>query len=507
MDYSKQPIQPRPFQVEGINWLVANKRGMLTDDVGLGKTLQAAYAADTPVLISCPNHLVTQWYEWLRGEDDLSRQRQTDLRDAWICGIGMDTDDYVGAVSLNDCVPIVPNVPGLVIKAQGNYNDKLEAIRTEHDWCVMNMEMLQTHSTFLIDLGVERNWWNTIIFDESHHLRNVTAKRSRTAVILAKATPRVYCLTATPIWKELDDLFNQLQMVDPADFTSYNEFLDLFCVTEKTRFGTKVLGAKTDMIPELEHIMGILRLGRSYKTAGRQLPQSIPNYIKVVMPPELKNHYDEIASYWYSQLEDEESEDGMVAFENFSQILNALRLLARWPGKYEAAADIIETALHGRSLANAKTADDVLNPTPASKGRVLVFGWFHDTVNTAAAYFNEHIDGCHAVAITGDVKIADRRPIALNKANNVICATIATLTEGIDLSDCHTVIFLEEHYTPGSMHQALGRAVRERNRESNEAPTLVYYIHSKGTIDEAIHAIASRRAGTIRDVLRQALHI
>ena len=55
----------RPFQKEGLAWLLANPRALLADEMGLGKTVEAiAFLATTrllPVMLVVPSHLVRNW--------------------------------------------------------------------------------------------------------------------------------------------------------------------------------------------------------------------------------------------------------------------------------------------------------------------------------------------------------------------------------------------------------------------------------------------------------------
>lgn len=55
----------RPFQQEGLAFLLRNERCLLADEMGLGKTVQAlsllASTGDFPALIVPPAHLVLNW--------------------------------------------------------------------------------------------------------------------------------------------------------------------------------------------------------------------------------------------------------------------------------------------------------------------------------------------------------------------------------------------------------------------------------------------------------------
>lgn len=490
----------RDYQVTGANWLDRLQRAMNSDDPGLGKTIQAAYAAEMPVLIICPNNLVQQWYEWLVGIDEKTMERNKALRDNWLAS--QETDDWVGALPDN---PVIPNVVGKVVIPEANtYADKANMLRdTDADWMIINYESLSSHEELLVELAAQR-WWRTLILDESHHMRNHSAKRARTCRAIAFHMERVYELTATPVWKEVDDLFMQLSILRPDVFKSYKEFLDLYCVFDTGRFGTKVLGVKDGMADELRETLEPIRIGRDYKAAGRQLPEVIEKYVKVTFPKEMQDRYDETVADWIAVFG--EGEEQVIRFENFSQILNGLRLLTRFPGKFAAAADVIEEALHPRlNLADATYALELT--APRKPARVVVFCWYKETAEDAVAYFNEHIPGAHAAFIHGGTPMEDRRPIAFDPKNNIIVATIMTLTEGIDLSDARTVVYLEEHYTPGANEQSRKRVQRERVGigADNSEPVLVYYVHVKGTIDEHIHRVSRRRAGTIREVIVEAL--
>lgn len=449
MDFSKTaawqwPI--RDYQLEGMNFMHSHKRAMNHDDPGLGKTAQAAFAAEPPVLIICPNYLVSQWFDWLAGRDEKSRE----MHDG----------------------EIVKNVKGKIRRVRGNFDKKetvLELQRTDPaQWVIINQEMVNTHRDILMDLH-----FRTVIIDEAHHFKNHTADRGRAAVLLCETAPFVYELTATPIWKEPDDLYNQLRILHPDLFASYNKFVELFCVYDDSAYGRKVLGMKKDMIPELDELLRTVAIRRDYTKAGRFLPKVIDKYIKVEFPPKLRKAYDDLVDDYRLQLEGES-----FMIDNFSQMLNTLRQLTTFPGKFDAVKHVIED-----------------NP-----GKVVIFTWYKDSAYEAAKQFG-------GIAITGDIKDpVERRRLAIDPDNKVICATISSLAEGVDISDARTVVFFEEHWPPGANKQALSRVRRDRNDNGTDrSPIVVYYVHVRKTIDEHIHSVSMRRSATIRELIREAV--
>lgn len=444
-------IVPRKYQVEGITFLQSRKRAMLTDAPGLGKTIQGALAAEPPVLVVAPNYLVEHWDEWLHEH-------------IFTDGMGYveNADDYAWAEWY---APRNARAQSIAV-AEGTWLKKNAALKERADWTIINVQMLRTHIKELVKYK-----YKTVIFDESHHLRNRKAEQSKGAAKVAAKAEYVFHLTASPVWKELDDLYMQLHILHPEIFTSYWNFVDAFCLTETTGFGTKILGVKKDNIEELEELLVHVRLGRSYEDAGREVPPLITKYIKLEFPERYKKLYTQTMNYWIGELE--------MQMAHPSQVMHALRAITSYQGKVDAVVDTI--------------LDSV--------GSSVVFVWYRDLAREIAKALRAK--GLDAIAITGEDPAQMRKAMAKNHKH--VVATIASLSEGIDLSHANTVIFAEEHWPPGSTYQALSRVRRERQEGDNSKPVVVYYVHVKGTIDESIHAVSKRRTATIRDVVGEAL--
>lgn len=440
------PAVPRHYQETGISFLRDNKHALLTDAPGMGKTIQAAYAASTPVLIVAPKHLTEQWAEWLEGRDEKSMER-------------------------NDG-KIIANVPGkvnLVTFGWGDRYRKARRLREGGDWVIVNYEMLRTHFADL-----KQQYYSTMILDESHHVKTHTAKQSKAAVSLSDDIENVFLLTATPIMREVDDLYNQLRILEPDLFTSYTKFIQMFCVTEWTRFGPQIYGIKKEMLPHLEELLDVVRLGRSYEQVGRELPPVIEKYVKIELPPETRRIYNECADLWRIEIESQGE-----GFSSWMAVMHALRRIVTGTFKLDAVYDLL--------------ADEVRKAT--------TFTWYRETAHRLATRLGE--DAFEVV--TGEDAVAVRRQKALG--NKHVIVTILALSEGIDLSDARTVVFAEENWTPGSNYQALSRVRRERVGGNNTEPVVVYYVMCDKTIDEVIHRRAKSRSGTIKEVIKEALYL
>lgn len=440
------PLRPRDYQWEAIEFMKSKKRVLNRDSMGLGKTLCGAYASVGATLIVCPNYLVEHWYNWLNGIPE-----------------GRDKHE-----------PYAPYGRQRVVACTGTYWEKAAALEKDADFTIINMEAFASHREFLKQLA-DNYKWQTLIVDESHHFRTHNTRRSEALVDVACCAEYVYCLTATPIWKEVDDLFMQFRAIQPEIFTSYYNFVDQFCIADETRYGTRVLGVKKDQTKDLDKLLRIMSIGRNYVDAKRELPEVIEKVVKVDFPEEIMKAYKEMCAGYRMELMKEE-----IKFENFPQIMRMMRLMTAFPGKLDAAENIIE---------------DVHD----SEQRAVIFTWYRETCEDIAARFK-------VPAIHGGIKdVSERRRIALNSP--VVCATLGSLSEGIDLSDARTVIYIEEHYTPGSMQQSLGRIQRDRQNTGNSDPILLYYVHVRNTVDEIIHEKQRQRGSNMRKILEESIGV
>lgn len=439
------PLRPREYQWTAIDFMKSKKRVLNRDSMGLGKTLCGAYASVGPTLIVCPNYLVDHWYNWLGGIPE-----------------GRDAHP-----------PYAPYDRQRVVACKGSFWQKDAALCEDADFHVINMEAFASHRDRLKDLA-NKYKWQTLIVDESHHFRTHNTRRGEALIDVACAVEYVYCLSGTPIWKEVDDLFMQFRALQPEIFTSYYNFVDQFCIADETRYGTRVLGVKQDQTKDLDKLLRIMSIGRSYVDAKRELPEVIEKVIKVDFPDEVLKAYREMCAGYRMELQKEE-----IKFENYPQIMRMMRLMTAFPGKLDAAENIIE---------------DVHD----SEQRAVIFTWYRETCEDIAKRFN-------VPAIHGGIPVEERRRLALESP--VVCATLASLSEGIDLSDARTVIYLEEHYTPGSMEQSLGRVRRDRQNKGNNDPILLYYVHVRHTVDEIIHDKQKLRGSNMRKILEESLDV
>lgn len=338
-----------------------------------------------------------------------------------------------------------------VVHATGPRERRQSLINTGADFLICNIEMLRDYEF--------PNSFTTLIIDEAHHLRGHNSQQSLKAVALSNSAEYIFLLTATPVMNRPDDLYAQLRLLDRDNFHSYYQFTQRYCTQVQMPFGPKVVGARASLKPAFERY----NLGRTYKDVQMQLPDLVTDVIRVDPPEEFTKIYNKLKYQYYIP--------GKEVYENALEVLQALRKLTA-PQKLKPLLSL-------------------LTDTEALSGTVI-FSWYKETAEAVASLLE-------IPCVTGDLPPKERYAIA--KSGQCISATISSMSEGVDLSHLHTVIFFELHYVPGQHFQALSRVRRAGGGDMVK----VYYLLVKNTIDEVLYNVDSHRTVTINSIVRECL--
>jgi superfamily II DNA or RNA helicase len=464
---------PRPYQLDGAIHFREVVRGMIYDQPGLGKTLQASMALTVPCIISCPGYLVDQWCDFLADQYPqwkvarinalLPRWDRQELlndlsHDIWVVNHEMwaaRREPYKGPKKPTD-------------QSDPNYDEQLEIYKDARESHMVNAKTIQYK-------------WpraRTLVIDESHHMRNKDASQSMMIAHYADTCDQVCLLTATPSYKDVGDWWHQLRIMNPRKYKSYFAWRQEY--TYATGYNENIIKVKPYKDVALKADIAELAIGRTYKEVGLYLPPIIEKVVKVPWHPDLKKAYLQIKQNLIIQ-----TQNGFSMTIDPGAALHALRMMTANPEKIEGVRNII-----------ADIPDDG-NP-------IIVFCWYRSTAEVLEAEFNPPGLG-GAVEITGAYNQKERLRRATALDTRVKCVTMASMSEGVDWSKASTVIFFEEDYTPGKIYQALSRVRRHSTTGERTDPILVYYVHVKDSVDEAVHTAVTERQADIRAILRRAL--
>jgi len=437
-------LQPRPYQLDGIEWLRSKRRAFLTDSFGLGKTLQAIWAAERPCLVTCPGHLLGLWErEILRAYPDA------------LVRTASATSVEARKLQLNHGRGVFPGGGDVA------------------DFYIMNIEMLRTQPHIWLDV-LRPAWRNrgigikTWIVDEAHRLRGRTSQQYAGAREVAARVPQVFLLTATPVYNQPNDLFAQLALLDPKRFSSYWTFIDTYMAVHQTPWGPRILGLKKGK--KLLDVFREYAMGRSRQDVRAQLPELQETVVELEPPRDWYEAYEKAKREYRRQVREA---GGLGRWTQVGKqgVLQHLRALTA-KVKLQAVCELV--------------LDSCAQDT-------LIFTYHRELAKDVAAAFK-------ATAETGDLA-PNLREQAI-RGHDFAVATFSSIAEGVDASHMRNVILVEHDWQPGLIDQAMNRVHRPGNVH---ATTAVYHLMVKRTVDSALYNTYRRRGTTLDEVVGAVL--
>lgn len=246
---SAEPIQLRPYQVEGVKWLQNHPYKLLADDMGLGKTPQSIIAMNelgckTAVII-CPASTKIMWARRIA-------QWGVSLGNVFIVEGGKaEIPPWADVIILN-----------YDLLAKKRIRDQLRA-------------------------RGKVQGYDVVLFDEARALKTVNTKRTRASLdrhSFSRYAKRVFLLDGTPVPNRPIELYPVLSVFAPeviAPYNSYRAYGEYFCNGKESIFGFVAKGASNieELSQRLKNSKFFLR--RTKEEVMDDLPEKVQTYIEI----------------------------------------------------------------------------------------------------------------------------------------------------------------------------------------------------------------------------------
>lgn len=245
---TSEPYVLKPFQEQGVAYLVSRQSALLADEMGLGKTVQSLAAffrqGFSRFLIICPASLTAQW--------------------------------------ARECNLWFPDIRTFVMPKGQKEFPLFESyiVISSYDRVANIMRYLR------------KGKYQGVILDEAHFLKN--HKAQRTKAVLGNASPipkeaRVYLLTGTPVLNRPIDLYLMLRRFAPEildQYKNYRLYVMRYC---------GYMGQGASNIEDLQKRLSQFMLRRLRVEVLEQLPDIVTTTVPVELPKaELEDLNDEI---------------------------------------------------------------------------------------------------------------------------------------------------------------------------------------------------------------------
>ncbi len=443
----------RPYQKEGLNWLVflhENKLGgCLADDMGLGKTLQTIVFLQylknlnpkekgLPHLVVAPTSLMFNWMAELKKF----------------------------APTLNVLNFVGPNRSEL-IDAFDNY----DIILTTYGSVVKDIEM-----------HVKRRY-NYIILDESQAIKNPSSQRFKT-VRLLKGENRL-ALTGTPIENNTFDLYSQFSFLNPGIFGSIKHFKSTFSEEIDKNQDQET----SDLLARMIHPF-ILR--RTKEQVATELPSKTEAVIYCEMGKEQRKVYDHFKNYFQQKLKEQIEEEGI----NRSQVyilqgLTKLRQICNSSALADSEKDYGSESTKLDELVRHLTEK-------VNNHKILVFSQFVGMLQLVKERLEN--EGILFEYLDGQTKNREER--VSNFQNNpnirVFLISLKAGGTGLNLTEADYVYLIDPWWNPAVENQAIDRCYRI----GQDKKVMAYRMICKDTIEEKIVQLQDKKKTVASDIIR-----
>jgi SNF2 family DNA or RNA helicase len=427
-------FEPFDYQLQTARTVLRRMRGrgILADEVGLGKTIEAGLVlselrmrglADR-VLVVVPAGLVDQW------RDELEQK------------FGLPTT-IARTGSTSACDDMTDRPVTIASLAAARRNPLLGRL-TDTDW-------------------------DLVIFDEAHRLRN---PRSASGQLARELRARyLLMLTATPVENKLSDLYQLVSLVAPGLLGTPAQF--------RAKHGAGPVESRPHNLEELRSRTREVMVRHRRSDVAVMLPPRLAETVLVTPGVDEACLYADIVRRV------------RAAAAGSGRTRLTLRSLTRLAGSSPAAAaptltklgwdDLAEQARAIREPDKVRTLVELLRRHVSKGEKVLVFTGFRHTLDLLAAAVQDA--GLPSTVYHGSLTRTEKESaIAEFRGETPILLSTESAGEGRNLQFCHVMVNFDLPWNPMQIEQRLGRL----HRVGQEHDVMLTNLVCRGSIEQRI---------------------
>ncbi|WP_337968606.1 DEAD/DEAH box helicase [uncultured Flavobacterium sp.] len=442
----------RPYQIDGVKWLLghfnSNLGACLADDMGLGKTLQTL-----AVLVAVQEQLgfttKTTNFDLFANETTIEREPMKTLI---VLPSSLVFNWY------NEAAKFTPHFSRM--QYVGN-DRKLLASRLDSSDLIFT-----SYSIIHRDISIlEKYNFRYLILDESQYIKNRDSKIFK--AINKINTNHKIALSGTPIENSLDDLWSQMQFINPDILGSYNFFAENFKIPIEKK-------QDENSLSELKNLIQPYILRRTKEQVLKDLPELTEQIYYCDMDPEQEKLYEKEKSKARNfLLKTDGSGPDKISIIN---TLMKLRQLSNHPKMVDQESEIDS----GKYIA----VTNYLETLVKEKQKTIIFSSFVTNLSFYTDWCKENKIGFCEITGETPAKKREQQVNLFQEKEEPLLFFISLKAGGVGLNitKASYVLFLDPWWNPFAEKQGVGRA--HRIGQLNKV-NVVRFI-SKNTVEEKI---------------------
>lgn len=463
--YLRDDVVFYPHQIEGIRKLMRWKSGLLADDMGLGKSVQAltVFIGDVftgqgnTAIVVCPVTLRANW------ADEIEKF----TRIPYIL-LGEEYNPTTGR-------------PRILTPIERSRQVVEFAMWNKPKIMIVNYEQVDAHLDELNALNARM-----LIFDEAHKIKGAETKRTKAC--LALKGERSFLLTGTPILNDVSELWPILNRIAPDHFPNPYSFKNRYCIMGGYKNKT-ITGHKNQK--QLHAILEQVML-RRLKSEVLDLPEVQYIQMQVELSPTQQALYEQAEEELQIENVDPncdpyELDDAMQRMMRLLQICGTPATLGYPDDSYKLDA-VTEKALE-----------------LVRRGeKVAVFTRFRPVLHALERRFTQAM--IPTMVLHGDTPRHERQPLVKSvgqiPGGAALIAMSQVAGEGLNMTWSKYCFRVDRLFVPGLNRQIVDRLHRIGADETQ--PIQVFDFIARGTMEARVEAINRMKEREFKSIIEDA---
>lgn len=446
-----------PHQIETVKKVISQLRGraILADEVGLGKTIEAAMILKEYMLrglvkrflILTPASLCRQWEAELREKFEIN---------SLIARRDFEWSQYNHLIASIDTA-----------KKEDNRNEIL------------------------------KQYFDMVIVDEAHKLKSSNTQNFQFVNSIQKKY--FLLLTATPLQNDLKELFNLITLIRPGQLGSYRNFKKNYVVDKR----------KTKNVNELKNLLGEVMIRNKHGANIGFTKRNVQN-IPIILSDLEREMYDRTTAFIRNCLTKRTNAMSAlplltlqreICSSTFAAIITLYKLVNKVQideSEQEEAVALLRLAQQIKDNAKMAVVEELVRKTPE---KVIIFTEFLGT----QSYIRTRLEqaGILTLAFDGHLSASKKEFTKYQfKEFPQYRALVCTESggEGINLQFCNTMINYDLPWNPMRLEQRIGRI----HRLGQERDVFIYNLSIKDTVEEHLLKLLDEKVKLFHSVIGES---
>lgn len=528
-------IKPLPHQLIALNFVIDQfrPRCLLADEVGLGKTIEAALIMEelklrnivNRVLIITPAGLTEQW------KDELKLKFSEDF--SIFTGESFKSFKQLYGLETNVWLKFDQVITSI---------DFLKPKKIHADLSEREIQRREEHNKFVFEDCINAKW-DMVLIDEAHkltkHAGGEETARYKLGKRLSDSVPIFLILTATPHQGKPIVFKNLLHLVDPYTFNRLEDItpknVRKITVKNKKRAsidfnGKKLFKERITSLSQIswEHgvddperdlynavveyiseyydyaqkennrilIFLLMLYQRIVSSSSKAILKSLERRLNTLYS--LRSRAKELQEYSLDDFFDIPGEKQIEDLEKLVPILNNPHLVKKEIRIVSNCIELAKNAIIGRNDAKLRKLISIIDELKRSENdkdvKILIFTEFIETQN----YIIDSLEkiGYKTAFINGKISLAEKirqKELFMNEAQIMVSTDAGG--EGINLQFCHVIINYDLPWNPMKIEQRIGRV----DRIGQDKDVIVSNFVLSDTIEEYVRMTIEEKLRIIKE--------